>query len=81
MDSVMFSHSDLISRWAVIVFASWYIYIFFLIVWLCYVSFMSNIFSTVLLNGFLIGRLFDRIKARQIAANALKLCKEAAMRR
>ena len=59
VDSVMFSHSDLISRWAVLVFESW-VYIFFFNFWLCYVSFMSNIFSTVLLNGFLIGRLFDR---------------------
>ena len=29
VDSVMFSHSDLISRWAVIVFESWYIFSFF----------------------------------------------------
>ena len=36
------------------------VYIFFFNFWLCYVSLMSNIFSTVLLNGFLIGRLFDR---------------------
>ena len=59
VDSVMFSHSDLISRWAVIVIESWYIFSFFNF-WLCNVSFMSNIFSTVLLNGILIGRLFDR---------------------
>ena len=59
--SVMFSHSNLISRWAGIVFESWYRFAHFSFLF-CYVSHtcISNIFSTGLLNGCLIGRLFDR---------------------
>ena len=46
VDSVMFSHSDLISRWAGIVFESWYRFSHFTFFLFCYVSHISNIFST-----------------------------------
>ena len=58
VDSVMFSHSDLISKWTGIVFESWYRFSHFTFLF-CYISHISNIFSTGLLNGCLIGRLFD----------------------
>ena len=45
VDSVMFSDSDLISRWAGIVFESWYRFSHFPFLF-CYVSHISNIFST-----------------------------------
>ena len=41
--SMMFSHSDLISRWAGIVFESWYRFSHFSFLF-CYVSHISNIF-------------------------------------
>ena len=57
VDSVMFSHSDLISMW--VVFESWFKD--FLILLFCFVmSYLEHFFSTGLLNGCLIGRLFDR---------------------
>ena len=59
VDSVMFSHSDLISRWAGVVSESWYRFSHFSFMF-CYVSHISNIFFTGLLNGCLIERLFDR---------------------
>ena len=46
VNSVMFSDSDLISRWAGIVFESWYIFSHFTFVLFCYVSHISNTFST-----------------------------------
>ena len=52
VDSVMFSLSDLILKWAVLVFESWYIFAF-----LIFGFIMSVLCRT--LNGFLIGRLFD----------------------
>ena len=63
VDSVMFSHSDLISRWAGIVFESWLDFHFTFLFY--YVSHISNIFFhytlfSGLLNGCLIGRLYDR---------------------
>ena len=45
VDSVMFSDSDLISRWAGIVFESWYRFSHFNFLF-SYVSHISNIFST-----------------------------------
>ena len=64
VDSVMFSHSDLISRWAGIVFQSWYRFSHFTFLY-CYVSHISNIFFhytffSGVLKGCLIGRLYDR---------------------
>ena len=49
VDIVMFSHLDLISRWAGIVFESWYRFSHFTFL-LCYVSFHYTFFSG-LLNG------------------------------
>ena len=45
VDSGVFSHLDLISRWADIVFESWYRFSHFTFLF-CYVSHISNIFST-----------------------------------
>ena len=59
VDSVMFSHSDLISRWAGIVFESCYRFSHFSFLF-CYVKSYLEHFSTGLPNGRLIGRLFDR---------------------
>ena len=61
VDSVMFSHSDLISRWAGIVFESWYRFSHFTFL-LCQ-SYLEHLFHYTffsgLLNGCLIGRLYD----------------------
>ena len=72
VDSVMFSHSDLISRWAGIVFETWYFTFLF-----CYVSHISNIFPLHILL-WTAERMSDRkavrSQAKQIATNVLKLC-------
>ena len=74
MDSVMFSHS----RSPGIVFESWYRFSFSIFVLLCQFYFEHFSHSTA-------ERIFDRKAIRslaiQIAANVLKLCKEAVMRR
>ena len=82
VDSVVFSHSDLISRWAGIVFESWYrfFYLFFLIM-----SVVSRTFFPMHILFVTAERMSDRkailSQARQIAANGLKLWEEAIMRR
>ena len=80
----MFSHSDLISRWAVIVFESWYSFSHFTFVF-CYFSLISNIFSTTHSSLWTAERMSDRkaerSQAKQIATNVLKLCEDAVMRR
>ena len=62
--SLMFSHSDLISRWAGIVFESWYMFsiYFFVFSVMSVISrfFFHYTFFSGLLNGCLIGRLYDR---------------------
>ena len=63
VDSVMFSHSDLISRWAGIVFEPWYRFFssyFFLVMSVVSEHFSHCTFFSGLLNGCLTGRLFDR---------------------
>ena len=49
VDSVMFSDSDLISRWAVIVFESGYRFSHFTF-FFCYVSHIANIFPLHILD-------------------------------
>ena len=75
VESVMFSHSHLISRWAGIVLASWYRFFLFIF------SDMSVVSRTFFPMHFLFvtaERMPDRkailSQARQIAANVLKLC-------
>ena len=83
VDSVMFSHSDLISTAAGIVFESWYRFSHFTFLF-CYVSHISNIcFLHILLCT--AERMSDRkavrSQAKQMATNVLKLCEDAVMRR
>ena len=59
VDSVMFSHSDVISRWAGIVFESWYRFFLYKFLF-SYVSCISNIFPTANTSP---------SQARQIAAS------------
>ena len=62
VDSVMFSYQDLISRWAGIV-SSPGIFSFYFFVLLCQTyleHFFHYTFFSGLLNGCLIGRLYDR---------------------
>ena len=61
VDSVMYSDSDLISRWAGIVFESLYRFYFFVLLCQSYLEhFFHYTFFSGLLNGCLIGRLYDR---------------------
>ena len=76
VDSVISSHSDLISRCAVMVFESWYNCFLFNFLY-CYVIVSRTFFSLHILlwNA---ERMSDRKairpEARQIAANVLKVC-------
>ena len=84
VDSVMFSHSDLISRWAGIVFESRCID--FLILLFCFVmSVISRTFFPLHILLWTAERMSDRkavrSQAKQIATNVLKLCQDAVMRR
>ena len=83
VDSVMFSESDLISRWAGIVFESWYRFSHFTF---CFVmSVISRTFFPLHILLWTAERMSDRkavrSQAKQIASNVLKLCEDAVMRR
>ena len=83
VDSVMFSHSYLISRWAGMVFESWYRVSHFTFLF-CFVSHISNIFPLHILLWTaerMSERKAVRSQAKQIATNVLKLCEDAVMRR
>ena len=84
VDNVMFSHSDLISRWAGKVFESWYSFFCFLNICLVMLVVSRTFFPPHILLWSaerMSGRKDIRSQARQIAANVLKLCEEAIMRR
>ena len=81
--SVMFSHSDLISRWTGIVFESWYRFSHFTFSF-CFVSHILNIFPLPILlwtTERMSDRKAVRSQAKHIATNVLKLCEDAVMRR
>ena len=82
VNSGVFSHLDLISRWAGIVFESWYRFSIFTFLF-CYVSHISNIFPLHVLL-WTAERMSDRkavrSQAKQIATNVFKLCEDVVMR-
>ena len=83
VDSVMFSHSDLISRRAGIVFESWYRFSHFTF---CFVmSVISRTFFPLHILLWTAERMSDRkavrSQAKQIATHVLQLWEDSVMRR